>query len=45
MDFLMKAPFEIMAAECPNVKLNLYYHVVNIVTKIAISRISKSYAG
>ena len=45
MDFLMKGPFEIMAAECANVKLNLYYQVVNIVAKIAISLRSKTYIG
>jgi len=37
MDFLMKGPFEIMAADYANVKLNLYSHVVNIVAKIGIS--------
>jgi len=41
----MEAPFEIMAAECASVKLNLYYHVVNIAAKIAISLISKTYIG
>jgi len=41
----MKAPFEIMVAECANVKLNLYCHVVNIVAKIAISVISKTCRG
>ena len=45
MDFLMKGPFEIMAAYYANVKLNLYFHVVNIVAKIGISRISKTYIG
>jgi len=45
MDFQMKAPFEIMAAECANVQLNIYYHVVNIVAKIAISLRSKTYIG
>jgi len=45
MDFLMKGPFEIMAADYANVKLNLYYHVVNIVAKIAISLRSKTYIG
>jgi len=45
MDFLIKGPFEIMAADYANVKLNLHSHMVNIVAKIGISRISKSCRG
>jgi len=45
MDFLMKGPFEIMAADYASVKLKLHYHMVNIVAKIGIYRISKSCEG